>query len=77
MDLKYLQRNFNYLKQSYNTWGMLYLQKTETVCVKPLISRYRSHTRIATADMTPKGCRSFAGMVHFFKHVLPGIYKNY
>ena len=63
MDLKYLQ-NASYLR-----WNMQYMEnvifiKDRKVCVKPLRSRLEDIQKLYLPT-TPKGCRSFVGMVNF------------
>ena len=55
--------------------GNIIFIKDRKVCVKPLRSRLETIQKLQL-PMTPKGCRSFAGMVNFFKHVLSGIAKT-
>ena len=55
--------------------GNVIFIKNRKVCVKPLRSRLEAIQKLQLPT-TPKGCRSFAEMVNFFKHVLPGITKT-
>ena len=43
--------------------------KDKRVCIKPLRNRIEAILKLEIPKM-PKGCRSFAGMVNFFKYVL-------
>ena len=52
--------------------GNVIFIKDRKVCVKPLRSRLEVIQKLQL-PVTPKCCRSFVGIVSFFKHVLPTI----
>ena len=64
MDWRYHPRSANYSKPAYNKWEMKYFIKNKKVCMKPLRSRLEAIQRLQPPK-TPKGCRSFAGVVNF------------
>ena len=49
--------------------------KDRKVCIKPLRNRIEAILKLEPPKM-PKGCRSFAGMVHFLSMFVQN-YKNY
>ena len=49
--------------------GKKYLYRTKRVCIQPLRSRLEAIQNLQPPS-TVKGCRSFAGMVNFFKYIL-------
>ena len=44
------------------------------VCVQPLTSRLEAIQKLQSPK-TPKGCRSYAGMVNFFSMFCPELHK--
>ena len=70
MDLRSPQRNANCLEPTYNTFDNEIFIQSKRVCVKPLRSRLDAIQKLQPPS-TVKGCRSFAGMVNYFKYVLP------
>ena len=52
------------LKPAYNTWGNEIFIENKKVCMKPLRSRLEAIQKLQPPK-TPKGCRSFAGVVNF------------
>ena len=67
--LKFLQRNVSYFEQNYSIWAIQFLLKT-TVCIKPLRNRLEAIQKLQH-PITPKGCRSFMGMVNFLSMSCP------
>ena len=61
MDLKYLQK-CQLFKTELQYMGNIY--KNRKVCIKPLKSRLEAIQKLHPTT-TPKGCRSFMGMVNF------------
>ena len=53
---------------------MKYLLKTKNVCVKPLRNRLEAIQRLQPPK-TPKGCRSFAGVVNFLSMFCPELQR--
>ena len=53
---------------------MRYLLKTKLVCVKPLRNRLEAIQKLQPPK-TPKGCRSFAGVVNFLSMFCPELQK--
>ena len=49
--------------------------KEKRVCVKPLRSRLEAIQNLKPST-NQKGCRSFAGVVNFVKHILPRTTKT-
>ena len=62
-----LRTNSHYIRNE------IFMQN-KNVCIKPLQSRLQAIQKLQPPT-TVKGCRSFAGMVNFFKHVLPKLQK--
>ena len=54
--------------------GNVIFIKDKTVCVKPLRSRIEAIQKLNPSKM-PKGCQSFAGMVHFLSMFCPELQK--
>ena len=74
MGLKYLQRGVNYIKQNYTYTGNIIIIKDRKVCIKPLRSRLEAIQKLQL-PVTPKGCRSFVGMVNFLSMFCPELQK--
>ena len=55
--------------------GNVIFIKDRSVCVKPVRSRLEAIQKLHPSTI-PKRCRSFVGMLNFFKHVLPRITKT-
>ena len=71
--LKISPKSVNYLKQSYNTWGTLFI-KDKNVCIKPLRNRIEAILKLEPPKM-PKGYRSLEGMVNFLRMFCPELQK--
>ena len=54
--------------------GNVIFIKDKKVCIKPLRSRIEAIQKIKP-PMTPKGCRSFAGMVNFLGMFCPNLQR--
>ena len=54
--------------------GNVIFIKDRKVCVKPLRSRLEAIQKL-NLPTTPKGCRSFAGMVNFLSMFCPELQK--
>ena len=54
--------------------GKQNIHRKQEVCVKPLRSRLEAIQKLQPPK-TPKGCRSFAGVVNFLSFFLPRITK--
>ena len=74
MDLRYHQRNVNYLEQNYNIWVTLIFIQDRRVCLKPLRSRLEAIQKLQPPSPV-KGCRSFAGMVNCLCMFCPELQK--
>ena len=70
--LKISPKKCQLFKTELQYMGNTILIKDRKVCVKPLISRIEAILKLEPPQM-PKGCRTFAGMVNFFKYVLSGV----
>ena len=55
--------------------GNVIFIKDGNVCVKPLRSRLEAMQKLRP-PVTPKGCKSFAGMVNFLNMFCPELQKN-
>ena len=64
--LKISPRKCQVFRKNYNIWKILntIFNEDKRVCIKPLGSRLESIQNLKPPT-TVKGCRSFAGMVHF------------
>ena len=74
MDLKYPQRNANYLEQNCSTLATEYLLKKGEFALKPLRNRLEAIQKLK-ASTPAKGYRSFAGMVNFLSMYCPELQK--
>ena len=72
--LKISPKKCQLFKTELHCVGNVIFIKDGKVCVKPLRSRLEAIQKLRLPTR-PKGCRSFAGMVNFFKCVLSGITK--
>ena len=68
--LKISPKKCQLFKTELQYMGNTIFIKDKWVCIKPLRSRLEAIQRLKP-PATPKGCRSFAGMVNFVKYVLP------
>ena len=67
--LKISPKKCQSFKTSLQYFGNEIFIENKKVCVKPLRSRLEAIQRLQPPK-TPKGCRSFAGVVKFPQHVL-------
>ena len=72
--LKISPKKCQFFKTETQYMGNIIFIRDWKVCVKPLRSRLEAIQKYQP-PMTPKGCRSFVGMVNFLKYVLPRIAK--
>ena len=72
--LKISPKKCQLFKTELQYMGNVIFIKDKKVCVKPLRSRIEVIQKL-NPPTVPKGCQSFAGMVHFFKFVLSKITK--
>ena len=70
MVLRYLQRKCKLFKTELQYMGNIIFIKDRKVFVKPLRSRIEAIQKLRPST-TPKGCRSFAGMVNFLSMFCP------
>ena len=68
--LKISPKKCQLFKTELQYMGNIKFIKDRKVCIKPLRSRLRA-TQILWLQTTPKGCRSFAGMVNFLSMFCP------
>ena len=76
MDLKYLPRKCQLFKIELQYMGDVIFIKDRKVCVRPLRSRLEAILKAATSQQLQNGCRRFAEIVQFSKHILPRVAKD-
>ena len=72
--LKISPKKCQLFKTELQYMGNVIFIKDRKVCVKPLRSRIEAIQRL-NPPSTPKGCRSFAGMVNFLSMFCPDLQK--
>ena len=72
--LKISPKNCQLFKTKLQYIGNVIFRKDRKVCVKPLRSRKEAIQKL-NPPITPKGCRSFAGMVNFLSMFCPNLQK--
>ena len=73
-DLKISPRKFQLFRTQLQYMGNIIFIKDRKVCVKPLRNRIEAIQKLKP-PATPKGCRSFMGMVNFFSMFCPELQK--
>ena len=72
--LKISSKKCQLFKTKLQYMGNVIIIKDRKVCVKPLRSRIEAIQKL-NPPTTPKGCRSFAGMVNFLSMFCPDLQK--